>query len=245
MRRAPARHKSRHSLKANERFVALGFAAVEYGSGHLLSALVWSVAHLVAGMVQTRSGPRMRQAAADIAAGRVLWALCAYALACTRLEAIAALGQVTITQYEGGEAVPVFGYREFRYPSAFGNNADRSYDLCFEWLGERQLVKDRLPLFASDLVSVFPETDLLLALHMIGCLSHSTYSKGVGTESIRRLGRRFADPMQRPHLAALFECRESDLNQRMNECYKYLQYDKNRFWAGDLPTTFLELPSGG
>lgn len=74
------------------------------------------------------------------------------------------------------ESVPVFGCRAFRYPSALGSKASRSYEHHLSWLQERRLVQERFPLFAATLDEVFAETDLLLALRMIAYLDHRTYS---------------------------------------------------------------------
>jgi hypothetical protein len=104
----------------------------------------------------------------------------------------------------------------FRYPQALGGNPGRSYEHYLSWLRERRLVQDRLPTFAAVLEEVFAETDLLLALCMIGYLNRRTYSGGVARGTIHRLARRFSDSAQRAALAALFESPDDELNNRVD-----------------------------
>ena len=81
------------------------------------------------------------------------------------MEAVAVLDSITIRPPdEDREGVPAFGRTEFRYPQVLSGNAGNSYEHYRSWLGERSLVAERLPLFATGLNDVFAETDLLLAL---------------------------------------------------------------------------------
>lgn len=229
--------------EANERFLALAFAAIEYGDGPLSSILMRSVAHVIERTAQERAGPeRQRAAAAVVVGGRLIWAVNSYAAACEKLEMIATLARITIQPPdELREVTPIFARRAFRYPQALDGNAGNSYKHYYNWLRERSLVKDRLPLFAASLDQAFAETDLLLALRMVGHINHRTYSGGVSTETIRRLQRRFGDQRQRPALAALFECSEEGLNERINSCWELVEFERDRFWREDLPGTFLEV----
>jgi hypothetical protein len=227
--------------EANERFIALGFAVIEHGSERLLSILTRSLAHVIIRTAPTGSSAAVRPAIAAVVGGRLLWALGTYALGCDRLEALVALGRITVrVPHNVNESMSVFGQSEFRYPQALGGNAGRSYEHYLSWLRERRLVQDRLPMFAAVLEEVFAETDLLLALCMIGYLNRRTYSGGVARGTIHRLAHRFSDSAQRPALAALFESRDSELNNRVDECYRqHLEYDRNRLWRDDLPETFF------
>jgi hypothetical protein len=53
-------------------------------------------------------------------------------------------------------------------------------------------------MFAAVLEEVFAETDLLLALCMIGYLNRRTYSGGVARGTIHRLARGFSDTRNAP-----------------------------------------------
>jgi hypothetical protein len=143
---------------------------------------------------------------------------------------------------EARRVIAVFARRAFRYPQALGDNAGNSYEHYLNWLRERSLVKDRLPMFAGSLDQVFAETDLLLALRMIGHVNHRTYSGGVSTETIRHLGRRFGDQRQRPALVALFESADEELNKRVNAYWELVEFEHDRFWREDFPKPFLEVP---
>jgi hypothetical protein len=226
--------------EANERLLAAAFPAIEYGSEHLLSAVGRSATHVVRPSAQVRSGSALRPGAAIVVAGRVLWAMATYALLCNRTEAVAVLDSITIRPPdEDREGVPAFGRTEFRYPQVLSGNAGNSYEHYRSWLGERSLVAERLPLFATGLNDVFAETDLLLALRMISVVQHRTYSGGAEAPTVRRLVDRFRDPRQRPGLAALFRIGDDELDELVESCYRHhLEFDRNRFWGG-LPATFL------
>jgi hypothetical protein len=229
--------------EANERLLALAFAAIEYGEGSLFSILMRSLAHVIERTAQERAGPeRQRAVAAVVVGGRLIWAASSYAAACDKLEVIATLARITIQPPDEVRAVtPIFARRAFRYPQALDSNADNSYKHYLNWLRERSLVKDRLPMFSASLEQVFAEIDLLLALRMIGYLNHRTYSGGVSTETIRRLQRRFEDQGQRAALATLFESSEEGLNERINTYWELLEFPRDRFLREDFPGSFLEV----
>lgn len=233
--------------EANERFLALGFAVIEYVGGRLASILTRSVAYVIERTAQERTGREQRPgAAAVVVGGRLIWALSSYAFACDRVEVIASLARITIQPPdELREVTAVFARRAFRYPPALGGNAGNSYEHYLNWLRETSLVKDRLPMFATNLGQVFAETDLLLALRMISHVNHRTYSGGVSTETIRRLGRRFGDQRQRPALAALFESADEELNERVNASWELVEFERDRFWREDFPEPFLPVPGRG
>jgi hypothetical protein len=161
-------------------------------------------------------------------AGRLVWALTAYALHCRRIQGLAELSRISLrTTFGQRRWEPLIAMRRLRYPDVLGQNAGRAYEDYREWLQGIDFVADRYPLFAREREASFDEADLVLAMRS-ALEGGRIYSAALDSDTVRRLADHILDPACRSDFANTFRTTEAELNQVLEDAFAAVETDQHR-----------------
>lgn len=200
---------------------------IEYGDPRLLGVVPRCLTHITSRTSAARQEVDWNRRAGVVVAGRLVWALAAYALSCNRLDALAEAARAVVrVPFKDNETQAVVTLTPLRYPDPLGGGAVRSFENYRDWLKERPLVQERYPLFTADFEAAFAEADFLLALRA-GRDRSRLYSMGFDQDTVARFVARCSDAPQRDALARLFAASDDSLNDVLESAYTGLETDRH------------------